>query len=172
MDLCPNSVEEWRDVPGWEGLYMVSSAGEVRNSKNHRIAPRTTENGYLRVWFSKNGDVKTFAVHRLVATAFLPNPEDLPEVNHINGRKTDNRVSNLEWCTISHNRKHSQYVLGKESGKPKRPVICVDNGWTFPSVAEAARAIRGNKQNIVKCCMGERNSHKGLHWAYAEEVQT
>jgi len=162
----------WRDVPGYEGRYQVSNKGAVRNSKHRPLKVTENEKGYPRVWLSAHGKLKHHFVHRLVATAFLPNPAQLPEVNHINGVKTDCRVKNLEWCTISHNRRHSAYVLGNESGKPKRPVVCLDTGKTYPSVAEAARAVSGDKQNITNCCQGKRGRHKGLRWAYAEGVAT
>lgn len=158
----------WRDVPGYEGKYQVSNTGAVRNALHLTLKIRESAKGYPMVWLHANGKLNAHSVHRLVATAFLPNPTQLPEVNHINGVKTDNRVENLEWCTISHNRRHSAYVLRNESGKPKRPVVCIDTGATYPSVAEAARAVGGNKQNITNCCQGKRRSHKGLRWKYAE----
>lgn len=160
----------WLDVPGYEGRYQVSNEGAVRNAQHRPLKAAKSEKGYQRVWLSTHGKLKCHSVHRLVASAFLPNPAQLPEVNHINGVKTDNRAENLEWCTVSHNRLHSQYVLQKESGKPKRRVKCLTTGDTYPSVAEAARAVSGDKQNIVNCCRGKRKHHKGLVWAYAEEV--
>lgn len=160
----------WLDVPGYEGLYQISNEGAVRNAKHRPLKITENEKGYPRVWLWSGGKLKCHAVHRLVASAFLPNPAQLPEINHINGVKADNRVENLEWCTISHNRLHSAYVLQNESGKPKRPVVCLDTGMTYPSVAVAARAVSGNKQNITSCCQGKRQRHRGLRWAYAEEV--
>lgn len=159
----------WLDVPGYEGRYQVSNEGAVRNAKHRSLKIVESSKGYQRVWLSTHGKLKCHPVHRLVAAAFLSNPTQLPEVNHINGIKTDNRVQNLEWCTISHNRWHSAYVLQNESGKPKRAVVCLDIGVTYPSAAEAARVVSGCKQNIVKCCQGKRQRHKGLRWAYAEE---
>lgn len=141
----------------------------MRNTKHRPLKITENAKGYPRVWLSMCGKLKHHFVHRLVASAFLPNPSKLPEINHINGIKTDNRVENLEWCTVSHNRRHSSYTLQNESGKPKRPVVCLDNGTTYPSVAEAARAVSGDKQNITSCCQGKRQHHKGLRWAYAEE---
>ncbi len=156
----------WRDVPGYEGLYQVSRAGEVRNAKGHTLKPSEAPNGYFHVCLSREGKVKGFSVHRLVASAFLPNPAQFPEVNHINGDKSDNRIENLEWCTISHNRLHSFYELNNESCKPKRRVMCLDTGEIFPSVAAAARSVGAKKQNITLCCQGQRQQTHGLRWAY------
>ena len=161
----------WRDVPGYNGRYQVSNEGAVRNAKHRLLKAAENAKGYPVVWLSTRGKLKCYRVHRLVASAFLPNPAQLPEVNHINGVKTDNRAENLEWCTTSYNRWHSAYVLRHESGKPKRPVVCLDTGIVYPSGAEAARAVNGNKQNITNCCLGNRLHHKGLRWAYAEEVR-
>ena len=161
----------WLDVPGYEGRYQVSNEGAVRNAQHRPLKIVENAKGYQRVWLSTQGKQTCHSVHRLVAAAFLPNPAHLPEVNHINGVKTDNRVENLEWSTVSRNRLHSAYVLQNESGKPKRPVVCLDTGAVYPSVAEAARAVNGDKQNITSCCQGRRQRHKGLRWAYAEEVR-
>ncbi len=160
--------EEWRDIPGYAGRYQVSRNGKVRNRKKRTLKTAESDRGYTQAWLSKNGTLKSVGVHRLVASAFIPNHDHLPEVNHINGVKTDNRVENLEWCTVSHNRLHSSYVLGHDSGKPKRPVLCLDTRVEYPSVAEAARAVSGCKQNITQCCQGKRPRYKGLRWSYAE----
>lgn len=97
-------MEEWRAVPGYEGLYEVSNIGNVRNvRRNTLLRLQKTNNGYIRVHLCKNGISTGFQVHRLVAQAFIPNPQDLPQVNHKDEDKTNNNVDNLEWCTAKYN---------------------------------------------------------------------
>ena len=107
-------IEEiWKPIEWTEGGYEVSNLGRVRSMKQYygviaRIMPATTQKkGYKAVMFHINGKAKCAKVHRLVAEAFIPNPDNLPEVNHKDGNKGNNHVSNLEWCTRSHNVKHS-----------------------------------------------------------------
>jgi len=105
--------EIWKIIPGYKGLYEVSNQGRVRSysrGNNPRILkPEITWCGYARTALCRNGafDRNHLSIHRLVAQAFIPNPENKPEINHKNGIKADNRVENLEWCTISENRKHA-----------------------------------------------------------------
>lgn len=99
---------EWKLIAGFGGTYSVSNYGEVRNNKTGRLMKqRKTEKGYLRVGLTTNGKLKCMRVHRLVAQAFIPNPEDKPEVNHIDFNKENNCVNNLEWVTGKENAKHS-----------------------------------------------------------------
>ena len=97
-------MEEWRAVPGYEGLYDVSNKGNVRNVRRNKLLRlQKTNNGYIRVVLSKNRIKTGFQVHRLVALTFLPNPDNLPQVNHLDEDKTNNNVDNLEWCTAKYN---------------------------------------------------------------------
>lgn len=110
--------EVWRDIKGYEGIYQISNLGRckslVRKWRLRELILKLSENkdGYLLVVLYKEGVQKTYKVHRFVAIVFVPNPNNLPEVNHKNGIKVDNRVENLEWCSHSENVKHARNVLG------------------------------------------------------------
>ena len=107
-------IEEWRPIEGYEGLYEVSSYGRVRSldrfyyrlHKGKVLSPTKDRYGYLTVTLNYNGKSKTIKIHRLVAQAFLPNPDNLPQVNHKNEVKSDNCVDNLEWCDAKYNNKY------------------------------------------------------------------
>jgi hypothetical protein len=114
---------EWRDIEGYEGLYAVSNtglvkrvAGSPRTMSDRILKPRFDKGGYLRRGLSKDGKETAYFVHRLVAKAFVFNPDPTTkiQVNHLNGIRDDNHYLNLEWCTISQNVKHSFDVLGKK----------------------------------------------------------
>lgn len=154
----------WRDIPGCAG-YQVSDTGQVRNSRTGRLLkPRRDTDGYLLVdlWI---GGKKTVKVHRAVATAFLQE-NGKQQVNHINGDRADNCVSNLEWATPGENIRHSFRQLGRKSGN-ERAVIAEKAGsrLTFASVLDAARA-GFNRRGIHNCLNGTYNQHKGFQWRY------
>lgn len=115
--------EIWKDISGYEGFYQVSNMYRVKslerivNSGNGKriegskiIKMRLNERGYYRLSLSKNGECKNFTLHRLIAKAFIPNPHNKPEINHINGIKTDNRIDNLEWVTTKENVIHAETI--------------------------------------------------------------
>ena len=158
-------VEEiWKDIAGYEGLYMVSSLGRVKSlnymhtGKEGILEQMKHRNGYLKVNLYKNGKMYQQYVHRLVAIAFIPNPEGKPEVDHINGKRTDCRYCNLRWVSSIEN---------KNNGVSKK-VLCVETGIVYPSAMEAERKIGAGHQNIIKCCQGKYKTTKGLHWLYAD----
>lgn len=104
--------EIWKDIPGWKGLYQISSFGRLKSFKQNndgKIMSLTNKNGdYFSVVLQGKGKVRrSTKIHRLVAEAFISNPDSLPEVNHIDGNKQNNKVGNLEWCSRSHNVLHS-----------------------------------------------------------------
>lgn len=178
--------ERWRDVPEYEGLYAVSQLGRVRSLPRYKVngisgvllmkgrvlAPVTTREGYSRVCLMKNGKRKNFAIHRLVALAFLPNPENKPTVNHIDGNKLNNRLNNLEWATYSENEQHSYAVLSKQSHKAipiKQLTLDGQLIKVWDSALQAAKALGLHDPNINKCCKGIRNQCGGFKWEYLIE---
>ena len=105
--------EIWKDIVGYEGLYQVSNLGRVKSLGNTKARKEkillgvSISDNYLQIGLNKNGERKRYVIHRLVAEAFIPNPLNKPQVNHINGNKKDNSVENLEWCTQCENIRHS-----------------------------------------------------------------
>lgn len=136
-------MEIWKTIIEYPN-YEVSSEGRIRNTKTGRVLKfGKTKTGYLQVVLYKDRKAKYFKVHRLVASIFIPNPENKPQVNHINGIKTDNRVENLEWSTNSENQKHA-YRTGLKfrsdgAGSPKQRVRCVETSQTFESQTSAGK---------------------------------
>lgn len=115
-------TEQWRDVLGYEGLYEVSNLGRIK-SNNYRHTKKSgircqgnASCGYLNIGFNKNNKYKTYLTHRLVATAFIPNPKNKPQVNHKKGNKKNNVETNLEWNTCAENSIHS-YEVGLSNGR-------------------------------------------------------
>lgn len=168
----------WKEVIDYEGLYEVNSNGEIRNSLTERkLSPNySNSSGYGQVNLRKDKIPRTFLIHRLVAQAFIENKKNLPEVNHIDEDKTNNHVSNLEWCTSKQNANHGTRVdrcngIRKNNTTNMKSVIGIslleNTNITFPSINEAAR--NGfDKYAIIKCCKNQKGfkSHKGYRWEY------
>ena len=175
--------EVWKDIPGYEGKYQASTLGRIRSLdriirngwgthsqiKGKVLRPERSNWGYLRVAISQDGRTVRKSVHRLVALAFHKNPDALPEVNHINGNKADNRLENLEWTTTSGNQLHLRYKLQRAKGWPDKSVICLDSGKLYRSVSEAAKDTGCKTTSICRCCKGKQAQTKGFRWAYVEE---
>ena len=176
--------EAWRDIKGYEGLYMISSSGQVKSlgrSVMRRDGKKCTypekirvgcadRKGYLRVVLCKNGVQKTYLVHRLVAEAFIPNPNNLPQVNHINEIKSDNRVENLEWVTCRENVNHGTGLFRNALARSVPVVRISPNGaikW-FRSASHAANVMHIVSQGIQNCCAHRQKTYKGYRWEYAE----
>ena len=166
-----------KDIEGYEGLYGVTSCGRIWSFKSKKfLKPHIQRDGYMLVTLYKDKISKTFQVHRLVAKAFISNPNNLPEVNHIDGIKTNNNVQNLEFCSHSYNMRHS-YKIGlreREVEQMKarncKKVKCIETGQIFNSGKEAAEVMGLDASHISKVCRGKAKSHKGYHFEFVEEV--
>lgn len=156
--------ETWRKVDGFPD-YSVSVDGQVRNDKTWRILSGRVKK-YKRVTLTNGEITKHLQVHRLVATAFIPNPENKTDVNHKDGNGLNNAVSNLEWTTRSENMLHKCYVLDREP--QMKAVLCVESGVIYRSQKAAARQMRGDHRGLRACLKGEQATWKGYHWKYAE----
>lgn len=180
-------MEYWKDIKGYEGIYQVSNHGRVRSlnrtdSIGRIISGRILSyslsgSGYRQLALSKNDKVRYFQIHRLVAEAFIPNPNNLPCVNHKNENKTDNRVENLEWCDKRYNLNYGtakdkliQSLTNnpKTSRKIEQYSLNGDILKSYPSLREAERTTNVPHQNIHKCCIGKYRYAGGFVWKYAD----
>ncbi len=186
--------EIWKDIEDYEGLYQVSDLGRIKSlerdvvySKNKKPAARCerilkqhlNNAGYLFVTLAKNGINKMLYVHRLTAFAFVPNPDNKPEVNHINSNKLDNRAINLEWNTPSENILHSykhgfriapwQGKFGKDNCFSKQVIQFTKDGKyinEYPSIVDARNVTGVIHQSISSCCNNKRKSAGGFIWKF------
>lgn len=181
--------EVWRDIPGYEGFYKASSQGRIR-SVNRVTSTKKCEgkilrqydkgNGYYVISLCKNGNQKTNLVHRVIAQTFLENTKKLPQVNHKNGIKSDNRLINLEWCSRSENIQHAfknglikspaKGLTGYKSSKGKEiHQFDLDGNHlnTFGSARQAAISINASRSSITMCATGKIKTSAGYRWEYA-----
>lgn len=162
----------WADIPNYESIYEVSDAGIVRNKKTNRIiTPQKNRCGYLVIRISKHGIRTTTSVHRLVAMCFVSNPFNKNEINHKDGNKLNNAVSNLEWTTRAENIHHAWHVLGKHNitnndNHSKKRCTCIDLRKQFNSLAEAAAFVNGDASGIYQACRGKIKTYKKYRWKY------
>lgn len=184
-------TEIWKDIAGYEGLYQVSNFGRVKslprtvtytricNNKEQNVISHhsgrimslpTNGAGYIHVPITRG---KNMQVHRLVAEAFIPNPENKPFVNHIDGNKTNNRVDNLEWVTNRENQRHAIDVLGRKPGEyQNKPIKCVETGEIFKNSQEAAKGDKAlaNRIRMVANHYYGRRTCRGKHWEFVNKT--
>ena len=180
-------TEIWKDIAGYEGLYQVSNLGRIRSltrkvsvvgKKNGRVFKgkikkdvREKKNGYLVVSLFRKGNSKRFFIHRLVATAFIPNSNDLPQVNHKDEDKTNNKVSNLEWCDAKYNTNYGSCIEKRIAPQCKRVSQYTISGayvQSFASMADVERTFGFNHSAICACCKDFTKTAYGYKWKYAE----
>lgn len=159
-------IRLWADINGYEGLYQISTDGQIRNCRGRKRKPTKDKEGYFRISLTKNGKQKSYGIHRLVALAFLPNPDNKPEVDHIDTNVNNNNVSNLRWATRNENRNNSLTI--KHSSKC---VYCIELQKYWTSQKECAEELMISKSGITLCCKGKQKSTKGYTFRYATEEE-
>lgn len=178
--------EKWRKINGADERYEVSNTGKIRslNYKNSglikELKPAKDKKGYLRTSIlMQNGKYKTIKVHREIAKAFIPNPNNLPQVNHNDGNKENNTVSNLEWSTNIDNAHHaiehglfknSFLATKKANEERKKPIVATkdDVSILFDSINEASRELKLNRRQIQNVLKHDRNTCGGYTFVYAK----
>lgn len=154
-------VEIWKDIEGFEGLYAVSTKGRVRNLKTNRIfAERYDGAGYRAVTLKG----KNYNVHRLMALAFLPNPDNLPQINHIDENKKNNDISNLAWVSIEDNIRHS---IHNQSCKINQLTLDDELVNVWNSIRQIERELGYKRGGIIRACKGKQEYAYGYIWRYA-----
>lgn len=160
--------DEWKTITGYPD-YKVNVYGEVYSIRKGRIlTPQQNIWGYLFVTLYNENGPKIHTIHRLVANAFIPNIDDKPQVNHIDGCKRNNRVNNLEWCTNSENEKHA-FSLGLKHPTRQKKIRIVETDEIYDSIHECARVINGNFTAISNCIRGISKTHLGYHYEVVED---
>ena len=176
--------EIWRPIKGYEGLYEASNLGNVRsvdrvivysNGRKHFLKgkilkPVKNQEGYLFLWLFKDSKRKTFKVHRIIMNTFVPNPSNLPQINHKDEDKTNNCVDNLEWCDAKYNINYGTRTE-KVAIKKSKSVLQIDANTEkiiaeYSSATEAGMNFCFGQRNISNCCLGKRKTAYGFKWKY------
>ena len=184
-------MEVWKEIKEYEGVYFISNKGRIKSVDRRipntngvgtrlikgKILSTTLNNkGYKCVSLHKNGKIKTFTIHRLVALYFIPNPNNYSDVNHKDENKKNNKVENLEWVTHEYNMNYGERAI-KASKKLKntrtlskngkaRKVINLDTGKVFDTILEASWYYNINASGISQCCRGKSSNCGGFKWKY------
>ena len=172
-------TEIWLPIEGYENLYEVSNLGRVRRLESFvtntngvrrkvpgKILKPGTARGYLIVNLSKNGISRPFLIHRIVSTAFLPNPDNLPQVNHRDENKQNNSVENLEWCSAKDNNNYGTRNK-RISEKRSKQVLCVELNQIFSSLTDAAKHFKVTPTNLHYALTGRHKTACGYHFEFA-----
>jgi len=167
----------WADVVGYEGIYKVNERGDIWSCVSKRLRKtRIDRYGYVIVSLYKSRNSKTALVHRIVASAFIPNPDNLPQINHIDENPQNNNVCNLEWCTSKYNSNYGTAIQRRIMHQDftqeyaMRNVICYSKFGDFikeyKGVGIAANAVETCRSNIISCCKGKSKTARGYVWRY------
>lgn len=167
--------EVWADIEGYENLYVISSKGRCWSYKTNKLLKEIINNdGYLRFSLFKDGKQKRYLVHRLVAKSFVDNPNQYPEINHINENVKDNCVENLEWCTHKQNinygsrNKKVSLALKNNQNSAKR-VQNIDTLKIYDSLTKAEKETGIDLSQICLCCKNKAKTAGGYRWRYVEK---
>lgn len=176
--------EIWKDVPEYEGIYQASNLGNIKSlnretimeTKNQHckfkckkiikekiLKPKLTKDGYYELTLRKDGKQKFIRVHRLIAMTFIPNPNNYPVINHINHNRLDNRVENLEWCTVEYNNRYSS----------AKKIIQLDKNYKIIKIwkcmSDVHRELGIPVTNLSKCCRRHNLTARNCYWRYYDE---
>ena len=153
-----------KDIKSYEGLYAVTSCGKVWSYRRNKFLKSHKHNcGYLSVELSKNGKRKVYLIHRLVAEAYLLNPNNLPQVNHKDENKFNNCLNNLEFCTAAYNNSYGTHI-SRAAEAHSSPVCCVELNTCYKSIVDAASTLQISRSNICSVINGKRKTAGGYHW--------
>lgn len=189
--------EIWKNIEGYEGLYLISNFGRIKSLNRYKRCGNTLKlyndiilkqgkvDGYKTIQLCKDGIAKSFRVHRLVAEAFIPNPQNKSQVNHKDGDRTNNYVENLEWCTPKENIIHSYKKLERKANTPwknkfgkdnpnSKEVYKIDKNTNkiiekFYGINEANRKTNIARSSIYKVCNNKQKTAGGYIWKFADK---
>ena len=167
--------EVWKDITGYEGLYQISNLGKVkslnykRTGKEKILKTSKNNNGYLSVLLYKNKESKKFLLHRLVANAFIKNPNNYPYINHKDENKENNIINNLEWCTHQYNICYGTRIE-RFIKSNSIPIYCLETNKIYKSAKECAKELNLNRPHIVDVLKGRLKHTKGYTFRYANQV--